>query len=118
MSRMNDLVLYKSKNFQGSMCDLYRDINNDIFMTSEQLGVVLGYSNPQKGNGNGHGKIITPYRREILQQFRFLDSGHELKEDKPRAIPARIEKTSAVTPIVSDATIDITELLNRVFRKR
>jgi len=52
VSRMNDLVLYKSKNFQGSMCDLYRDINNDIFMTSEQLGVVLGYSNPQKAISN------------------------------------------------------------------
>ncbi|HLC62619.1 MAG TPA: SNF2-related protein [Candidatus Nanoarchaeia archaeon] len=87
---------------------------NELFALNPEFG----YSNPQKGNGNGHGKIITPYRREILQQFRFLDSGHELKEDKPRAIPARIEKTSAVTPIVSDATIDITELLNRVFRKR
>ena len=52
MSKMNDLVLYKSENFQGSMCDLYRDINNDIFMTSEQLGVVLGYSNPQKAISN------------------------------------------------------------------
>ena len=52
MSKMNDLVLYKSENFQGAMCDLYRDINNDIFMTSEQLGVVLGYSNPQKAISN------------------------------------------------------------------
>ena len=43
---MNDLVLYKSENFQGATCDLYRDINNDIFMTREQIGRALEYGSP------------------------------------------------------------------------
>lgn len=49
---MNDLVLYKSENFQDIECDLYRNEDNEIFMTSEQLGMVLGYSNPQKAISN------------------------------------------------------------------
>ena len=46
VSKMNDLVLYKSENFQGTVCDLYRNINNDIFMTREQIGRALEYGSP------------------------------------------------------------------------
>ena len=66
MSRMNDLVLYKSKNFQGSMCDLYRDINNDIFMTREQMGIALEYSDPMTAIGKIHDR-----HKERLDKYSF-----------------------------------------------
>jgi len=46
---MSDLVLFKSENFQGIECDFWKNNNDEIFMTSEQLGVVLGYSFPREG---------------------------------------------------------------------
>lgn len=45
---MSDLVLYKSENFQGIGCDFWKNDNNDIFMTAEQLGTILEYRNPRK----------------------------------------------------------------------
>jgi len=50
---VNDLVLFKSEIFQGIECDFWKNENsNEIFMTSEQLGMVLGFSNPSKGINN------------------------------------------------------------------
>ena len=49
---MNNLVLFKSENFQDIECDFWKNENNDIFMTSEQLGMVLGFSDPSKGVSN------------------------------------------------------------------
>jgi len=45
---VNNLILYKSENFQDIKCDFWKNENDDIFMTSEQLGMVLGYSQPRK----------------------------------------------------------------------
>ena len=60
---VNDLVLFRKENFSGIECDLWKDDNDDIFMTSEQLGMVLGYSNPRKGINT----LVTrnPYLRKI-----------------------------------------------------
>jgi len=60
---VNDLVLFRKENFNGVECDLWKDENDDIFMTSEQLGMVLGYSNPRKGINT----LVTrnPYLRKI-----------------------------------------------------
>jgi len=49
---VNDLVLFKSENFQGIECDFWSNDNNEVFMTSEQLGMVLGFSDPSKGISN------------------------------------------------------------------
>jgi len=49
---VNDLVLFKSENFQGIECDFWSNDNNEVFMTSEQLGMVLGFSDPSKGVSN------------------------------------------------------------------
>ena len=49
---VNDLVLFKSENFQGIECDFWSNENNEVFMTSEQLGMVLGFSDPSKGVSN------------------------------------------------------------------
>lgn len=44
----NNLILYKSENFQGITCDLWKDNNDDILMTREQIGIALEYSYPQE----------------------------------------------------------------------
>jgi len=49
---VNDLVLFKSEVFQGIECDFWSNENKDVFMTSEQLGMVLGFSDPSKGISN------------------------------------------------------------------
>jgi prophage antirepressor-like protein len=41
---MANLTIIKSEQFNGVQCDFYRNENNDIFMTTEQLGTVLGYA--------------------------------------------------------------------------
>ena len=62
---MNNLVLFKSENFQGIECDFWSNGNNEVFMTSEQLGMVLGYVNPKKGISNLVG------RNEYLKEIEF-----------------------------------------------
>lgn len=44
---MNKLELVKSFDFNGINCDIYSK-DNEVFMTSTQLGEVLGYSEPRK----------------------------------------------------------------------
>jgi len=66
VSKMNDLVLYKSENFQGTVCDLYRNINNDIFMTREQMGIALEYSDPMTAIGKIHDR-----HKERLDKYSF-----------------------------------------------
>ena len=62
---MNDLVLFKSEVFQGIECDFWSNENRDVFMTSEQLGMVLGYSFPREGIN----KIVL--RNEYLKNDEF-----------------------------------------------
>ena len=63
---MNDLVLYKSENFQGTVCDLYRNVNNDIFITREQMGIALEYSDPMIAIGKIHDR-----HKERLDKYSF-----------------------------------------------
>ena len=65
MNLVNDLVLFKSEVFQGIECDFWSNENKDVFMTSEQLGMVLGYVNPKKGISNLVG------RNEYLKEAEF-----------------------------------------------
>lgn len=62
---MSDLVLFKSENFQGIECDFWKNKNDEILMTSEQLGSVLGYSNPRKSINT----IVT--RNAYLRNIEF-----------------------------------------------
>jgi phage antirepressor YoqD-like protein len=43
----NNLSLVKKDYFNGVECDFWTDENNNIYMTSEQLGRALGYANPR-----------------------------------------------------------------------
>ena len=49
---MNDLALVKSEYFGEVQCDFYQNEQKDIVMTSEQLGMALGYSEPRKSISN------------------------------------------------------------------
>ena len=62
---MNDLVLFKSEVFQGTECDFWSNGDKEVFMTSEQLGMVLGYSFPREGIN----KIVL--RNEYLKKDEF-----------------------------------------------
>jgi prophage antirepressor-like protein len=43
---MDDLILVKSEIFGQSKCDFWQNDSSEIFMTREQIGVALEYSNP------------------------------------------------------------------------
>lgn len=58
-----NLALVRSEQFNGVTCDFYRD-NNDIWITREQIGQALEYSNPQKAVDNLHER-----NKERLDQF-------------------------------------------------
>lgn len=45
---MNSLKLITTKNFENISCDFYRNMNDDILLTREQIGTALEYSNPGK----------------------------------------------------------------------
>lgn len=60
----NKLELVKSFKFNDVECDIYSK-ENEIFMTGEQLGIVLGYSEARKSIGN----IVN--RNEYLKDKEF-----------------------------------------------
>ena len=63
---MSNLVLAKSEVFRGVTCDFWRSEDKDsYFMTSEQLGMALGYSDPTKGITN----VVD--RNEYLKDVEF-----------------------------------------------
>lgn len=64
---MNDLILYKSEQFNGIECDFWRDEKKEVFMNSEQLGMVLGFSNPSKGINN----LINRNNNDYIKSEKF-----------------------------------------------
>lgn len=52
------LELVSNGDFLGTKCDFYRDEKNQIYMTREQIGQALQYSDPKKGIENLHGRNI------------------------------------------------------------
>lgn len=45
---MNNLKLVTTENFGSISCDFYRNMNDDILLTREQIGSALEYANPGK----------------------------------------------------------------------
>lgn len=45
---MNNLKLITTENFGDLQCNFYRNMNDDILLTREQIGLALEYSNPIK----------------------------------------------------------------------
>lgn len=62
---MNNLKLVTTKNFEEAIpCDFWADINDEYFLTREQIGRALGYSNPTNAIKNIHLK-----HKERLDKF-------------------------------------------------
>lgn len=53
---MTNLKLITTENFGELQCNFYRNINNDILLTREQIGTALEYSNPSTAIKNLHRK--------------------------------------------------------------
>lgn len=62
---MGDLVLAKSESFYGVQCDFWKNDSDNYFMTSEQLGLALGYSTPRESIN----KMVS--RNEYLRNGEF-----------------------------------------------
>ena len=53
---MDNLKLITTENFGNIKCDFYSNLTNDVFLTREQVGQALEYSNPQKAIDNIHSR--------------------------------------------------------------
>ena len=53
---MCKLTLITTETFGDLSCNFYRNINDDILLTREQIGQALEYANPQKAIDNIHSK--------------------------------------------------------------
>lgn len=53
---MTNLKLITTETFGDLPCNFYRNMNDDILLTREQIGTALEYSNPQKAIDNIHSK--------------------------------------------------------------
>lgn len=53
---MNNLKLITTEKFGDLNCNFYRNMNDDILLTREQIGTALEYSDPQKAIDNIHSK--------------------------------------------------------------
>lgn len=61
---MNDLTLFRKEIFNGVECDFWKDENDQIWMTREQIGKSLEYGNPRESI-----KTIHVRNRERLDKF-------------------------------------------------
>lgn len=59
-----NLKLITTEQFNGLDCNFYRNANDDVLLTREQIGTALEYSNPQKAIDNIHAK-----HNDRLSQF-------------------------------------------------
>ena len=62
---MENLTLFKQEQFHGFECDLWSNENDDILMTANQLGTILGYVDPRRAIN----KIVR--RNEYLESPEF-----------------------------------------------
>ncbi len=53
---MNSLTLITTETFNNLSCNFYRNMNDDILLTREQIGQALEYSDPIKAIQNIHAK--------------------------------------------------------------
>lgn len=71
---MSNLQLVTTENFGAVSCDFYRNMNDDILLTREQIGSALEYSNPRTAIKNIHLK-----HKDRLDQFsiRIKSGGYQ-----------------------------------------
>lgn len=71
---MSNLKLVTTENFGTVTCDFYRNMNDDILLTREQIGSALEYTNPRTAIKNIHLK-----HKDRLDQFsvRIKSGGYQ-----------------------------------------
>lgn len=62
--KMSELQVFKNETFGEVPCDFYKNENGDIFMTREQIGTALEYTNP-----NDAIRIIHRRNKDRLDKF-------------------------------------------------
>lgn len=72
---MNNLKLITTENFGELSCNFYRNMNDDILLTREQIGQALEYSDPMVAIGKIHKRH--PDRLDNLS-FTNLVNGHQV----------------------------------------
>lgn len=70
----NNLKLITTETFGDLSCNFYRNMNDDILLTREQIGIALEYSDPMVAIGKIHKR-----HKDRLDNFSFtiLVNGHE-----------------------------------------
>ena len=61
---LNNVKLVTTKEFENNPCDFFANINDEYFITREQIGTALGYTNPVNAIKNIHMK-----HKERLDKF-------------------------------------------------
>ena len=64
---MSNLKLITTENFGNILCNFYRNMNDDILLTREQIGSALEYSHPDIALGKIHNR-----HKDRLDQFSVL----------------------------------------------
>lgn len=64
---MSSLKLVTTENFENISCDFYRNMNDDILLTREQIGTALEYTNPDDALSKIHKR-----HKDRLDQFSVV----------------------------------------------
>lgn len=72
----NNLKLITTETFGNVSCDFYRNSNDDVLLTREQIGQALGYANPIKAIQKIHLK-----HKERLNELSILIKGNQIGGD-------------------------------------
>lgn len=72
---MSNLALITTETFNNLSCNFYRNMNDDILLTREQIGQALEYTDPMVAIGKIHNR-----HSDRLDQFSFtnLVNGHQI----------------------------------------
>lgn len=71
---MSKLKLVTTENFGDVQCNFYRNMNDDIMLTREQIGLSLGYKDPMVAIGKIHNRHKDRFNE---LSFTNLVNGHE-----------------------------------------
>lgn len=73
---MNNLKLITTENFEEvTPCDFWADINDEYFLTREQIGRALGYNNPTKAISfvNDLEEFLSAFNVKGIAQYKIDD---------------------------------------------
>ena len=81
----NNLKLITTENFGNLSCNFYRNMNDDILLTREQIGQALEYSNPIKAIQKIHLK-----HKNRLDELSVLIRSPQIGGDLTKSEPSHI----------------------------